>query len=86
MVRDADIEREAENAIDPEEIAATATAQHVISAEEPPEEHEEGGEEGGEDNLPEGTVILYDESGQAYLGIPIETETETEGEGEEEDK
>lgn len=36
------------------------------------EEAEEGEGEGDGLELPEGTVILYDESGQPYLGIPID--------------
>ena len=71
------IEKVADEAIDPgeprippappEEGAAVVEPEGV-----PSEEAEEGGDE--ELELPEGTVVLYDEEGQPYLAIPIDPE------------
>lgn len=90
MVRAIDpIERDAEEVLDPGEPGPRTgfTIPQAIDPGEPEDVPSAEGEEGEEEDgleLPEGTVLLYDEEGNPFLGIPISPEdVPTEG-GEEE--
>lgn len=80
MRKEDPIEKEAANAIDPGEPGPRPPVSSGFTApeaEDPGEPGDAPPEEGGEQDegaleLPEGTVLLYDETGQPFLGIPID--------------